>query len=248
MQHTNIVWRWPRYQYPDFPSSKVTLALLDAEFSSLMMRPIRALYRYECESTDEHRETVATWSKRIGPYCLIHTEGASSPPSKNLLDDEVQPIIDTAKQRGIAPVLLDWGKTPHRLIQRGCIAPYELWEWRNETDAGLIKELIANAVCMCAIDSGPGHAAACTNTPTVMVWTGYHPIHNFDLATNITHVVQEGWQLHPAAQTVFDRDYPHVIYPVGKLTDAIADVVCPLICRGTTCSTPPDVFCSHHKV
>ena len=39
------------------------------------------------------------------------------------------------------------------------------------------------------IDSGPLHIAGCTNTPTIGVWTHHHPIHFFDFADNVFHML-----------------------------------------------------------
>ena len=58
---------------------------------------------------------------------------------------------------------------------------------------------------MMGIDSGPEHVAAATETPTAVVWRGFHPYFCFDpqilegpdeedvvtIATNVTHCVQE---------------------------------------------------------
>src|SRR5436305_1747188 len=56
-------------------------------------------------------------------------------------------------------------------------------------DAEVLAALIEAATLMIGVDSGPLHLAGATTTPTIGVWTRHHPVHFFDLAGNVTHLV-----------------------------------------------------------
>src|SRR6266849_6473300 len=65
---------------------------------------------------------------------------------------------------------------------------------------------------MIGVDSGPLHVAGATTTPTIGVWTRHHPIHFFDLANNVLHLVpgdHEKYAPGPDAIDYFTKYYRH---------------------------------------
>jgi 2-polyprenyl-3-methyl-5-hydroxy-6-metoxy-1,4-benzoquinol methylase len=65
------------------------------------------------------------------------------------------------------------------------------------------------------VDSGPLHVAGATDTPAVAVWTRHHPVHFFDLAANVLHLVpgdHEQLASGRPALEYFTRNYRHHVY------------------------------------
>lgn len=104
-----------------------------------------------------------------------HFEGNSHPERKNLSPQDQKTIIS-----GI-----------HDL--RHC-----------EINADTFKSVMemASGIGICAafvgIDSGPGKVASATDTPTLICWTGHHPLRYHDPAPNTTHLMPERhWEFPP---------------------------------------------------
>jgi hypothetical protein len=138
-------------------------------------------------------------------------------------------LCEAALSAGCTPLILKWddrsplpnGRAIH-CAGRG----HWLWDGLGHADAARLAALIAQCRLMIGIDSGPLHLAGATDTPTLGVWTGMHPIHFYDLAENVTHLV-------PA-------DHPR---PAGRRSGFLRTVIAtPFTVHSTICrrgSSPP---------
>jgi ubiquinone/menaquinone biosynthesis C-methylase UbiE len=94
-------------------------------------------------------------------------------------------------------------------------ADHQLWGGIGTGDAGPLAALSEAATLLIGVDSGPLHVAAATTTPTLAVWTQHHPIHFFDLADNVTHLVpgdHTRFAAGAAALRYFHANYRHRTY------------------------------------
>lgn len=64
-----------------------------------------------------------------------------------------------------------------------------MWHGKGTGDAESLAALIDASRLLIGVDSGPLHVAGATTTPTIGVWTQHHPVHFFDLADNVLHLV-----------------------------------------------------------
>ncbi len=128
------------------------------------------------------------------PAVLVHYEGNSSGELKNIPVAIIRQLCDRIIEAGYVPIILDWdyrtpladGKRIHNPNTK-----HELWGWTGTGDAKTLAALTALSSLMIGVDSGPLHVAAATDTPTIGVWTGHHPLHYFGHADNVTHLVPE---------------------------------------------------------
>jgi FkbM family methyltransferase len=100
-------------------------------------------------------------------------------------------------------------------------------------DGETLAALIESSTAMLAIDSGPGHVAGATATPTLIVWRGHHPLNYFSLAPNVRHALPVDHRAlllggHDEAVTFFERHYEHRLYAdlraaLPKMFDELLD-------------------------
>lgn len=90
-----------------------------------------------------------------------------------------------------------------------------LGDRQTEFSWNTLASLIEFSTLMIGVDSGPLHVAGATTTPTIGVWTQHHPIHYFDLADNVVHLVpgdHEKLAAGPEALACFRERYAHRTY------------------------------------
>jgi ubiquinone/menaquinone biosynthesis C-methylase UbiE len=110
-------------------------------------------------------------------------------------------------------VILDWDRRSPLIEQEHIHNPgasHELWGGIGTGDAEVLAALIGASALMIGVDSGPLHVAGACSTPTIGVWTRHHPVHYFDLAANVTHLVPEdhaSYAAGPHALAFFARNY-----------------------------------------
>ena len=128
------------------------------------------------------------------PVVLIHYQGNTSGDRKDLPHEVIRKTCEVVQNRGYVPVILDWDDRSPLIDQRKVFNPgrsHPLWGRTGTGDAATMAALISGASFMIGIDSGPLHVAGATSTPTIGVWTKNHPIHFFDLAENVLHLVPD---------------------------------------------------------
>lgn len=126
------------------------------------------------------------------PAVLIHYQGNTSAESKDLPHELVRELCDDLRRLRMTPVILDWDRRCPFIDNVHIHNPgadHSLWAGRGTGDAQMIASLIEASSLMIGIDSGPLHVAGATSTPTIGVWTEHHPVHYFDLADNVLHLV-----------------------------------------------------------
>ena len=162
------------------------------------------------------------------PVTLIHYEGNTSGQDKNLSHELCANVCEVAAAAGTTPVILDWDRRSPlpdglRILNPG--AEHPLWEGRGTGDAEILAALIDAARLMIGVDSGPLHVAGATRTPTIAVWTNHHPVHYFDLADNVLHLV-------PGPHAARARPPGPGVFPVALSAPRLPAIVGRSACHG----------------
>lgn len=194
-----LPWGEPHETYADSPSTKAEKCLREV----FQLPPVERLCRYEIlpseaaqARAEEYLRSLCSAASGQYPIVLLHYQGNSARSAKNLDEQTVSTLVAVVKQRGLLPVVLDW-ETPPRssLVRQQMVAcpgaDSALWNGLGTGDGATLAALIARATAIVAIDSGPGHVAGATDTPTFIVWRRHHPLNYYGLdAGNVTHVVR----------------------------------------------------------
>ncbi len=186
--------------YPDRPNSKITNCL--AEVFGLQWDPALACYQVHDDTVARHR--ASAYLRHIGCTAhgdrhnavIIHYEGNTSPPKKNLGHWQAQAMCELAIRAGRIPIILDWdGRSPlpdQKKIFKPPTGPDDIWGGFGSGDAATIAALIRSSEAYIGVDSGPGKiASACTGTPSLICWRGHHPVQFHDPAPDTVHLVPE---------------------------------------------------------
>lgn len=210
--------------YRQYPSTKTVRCLLEV----FGLVPRLELCRYEIARSESavalaHRyldEICATGPDAAGryPVVFVHYEGNTSAGQKNLSHELVRQVCEVVLAAGLTPVILDWdhrSPLPDAVRIHNPDADHYLWNGRGTGDAEVLAALIDCGRLMIGVDSGPLHVAGATSTPTIAVWTAHHPIHFFDLAANVLHLVPGNHEqlVHgPDALAYFQEHYRYQTY------------------------------------
>jgi ADP-heptose:LPS heptosyltransferase len=230
-----LSWWENHNRYNNRPNTKITNCL--AEVFDLAYLP--SLGRYSIKISGEMYGKTARYLESIGSIRLsnrrynvvaIHYEGNTSQKRKNLSHDVIAQVVTEVRLRGYVPVILDWdNRSP---IPDNCttfrpkVGEGDLWGSFGSGDAESITALIGQVSLFIGIDSGPGKCASATDTPTVIVWTGHHPVQFHDPAPNTIHLIPEHHRkLGPASSEdvwrYFSSNYDYRIYEASKLPSTI---------------------------
>lgn len=206
------------------PSTKPTRCLREV----FGITPQRELCRYQIEVAPAAQQRAGDYLASLCPagpksdgrfpVVLIHYEGNTSADRKNLPHELVQDVCQTILDQQHVPVILDWdhrSPLPDGARIHCPAADHPLWQGVGTGDAETLAALIEASTLMIGVDSGPLHVAGATTTPTIGVWTHHHPVHFFDLAENVFHLVpgdHESLVTGPAARDYFATDYRHRAY------------------------------------
>jgi len=160
------------------------------------IRPQWDLLRYAVTVYDDAKSRVDDYIKELPDrkFVLIHYEGKTSTPYKNLPHDVVQQICEFLIGLNLVPVILDWDSRSPIPDNKRVFCPDSangLWMNTGTGDAELIAALTGRAALFIGIDSGPQKVAFSTNTPTIAIWTEHHPYHYADNAPNAVHLIPE---------------------------------------------------------
>lgn len=239
-------WGWDRVEYCHFPhvrkiygnrpNTKVTRTLVEV----FDLSPIESLYYYDFDASPENQKLAKEYINQIrkgNPVAVVHNGGVSSPQAKDLSKAEEAQLLMSLVDRGYIILRLDFQEGKHVcpfVDQQTIHCPYHLWKRDNReiyADAGLIKELIQNADVFFGIDSGPGHIAAATTTPSHIFWKGHHPGLCFDLSHNTVHIlhrnsaklIDQDFDVWNVAHPYFEEMYDHLYY--DDLLNEMDDIV-----------------------
>lgn len=230
-----LFWFEADQPYHDAPSTQPVVCLRDV----FHIDPDPELMKYRLHLQPERINETDELLQKVGCRWLpngrtnavaIHYEGTSEPDNKNLKWAEIEPLLHALVDWGYRPVILDWRVKQHK------VSTSQGLEWITVSPPGVenITALIRQCSLMVGIDSGPGHCAGATETPTLMVWTKHHPLQYYDLCSNVTHLVPQnhrslGVAEDAAACQYFWRNYKWRTYRdlAKDLVEAALDVMPP---------------------
>ncbi len=183
----HVEWWEPAEVWPDSPSTKAEKFLRQV----LGITPRLELCRYQVQRSAADLQRAEHWLGTLGPrgqdgrfdVVAFHYQGTSSAANKNLDERAVREMVRLTRQAGYRPLLLDWDG-------RSTLGDPELPVFSASTEATQIAALIDRCRAFVGIDSGPGHLAGATDTPSLIVWRHHHPLHYYGLSPQVTHVVR----------------------------------------------------------
>jgi ADP-heptose:LPS heptosyltransferase/2-polyprenyl-3-methyl-5-hydroxy-6-metoxy-1,4-benzoquinol methylase len=191
-------WSENRASSCHWPSTKPSRCLQDV----FRLTPIAELCRYSIHISERAKEMARAYLQSICksgpnetgrfPAVLIHYQGNTSRERKDLPDDLIREVCEVSKRCGMVPVILDWDRRSSLVDGVSIHNPgtgNNLWGGFGTGDGEVLAALIEASTLMIGVDSGPLHVAGATSTPTIGVWTHHHPVHFFDLADNVIHLV-----------------------------------------------------------
>ena len=240
----DLAWGEPTECWQDSPSTKAEKCLREV----FEIAPDPELWRgYRVAVREPARAAAAAYLAEVcrgrppradGRFSalVLHYRGDSSKPEKDLEHEEAQWICRAiGRDYGLAPVVLDWrGECPFAdpdAAGRASRPPSSFWPAGGDT-AELLAALVEQSALAIAIDSGPGHVAGATTTPTILIWKDLHPLHYYHPLAHVTHFVpaHHAHALKGNAKQgldFFTRNYPHRVYHsfLADLHGLAADVL-----------------------
>ncbi|WP_010587641.1 methyltransferase domain-containing protein [Schlesneria paludicola] len=211
-------WDECRESLRDKPSTKPSRCL--SEIFHLPAQP--DLFRYEIQRSAEDEQLARRYLASICPFgarddgrfpvVVIHYEGNTSGEKKNLDHNLIRNVCETVQNAGYTPLILDWDRRSPLPDNRTIFCPdanHKLWPKIGTGDAARLAALIECSALMIGIDSGPLHVAGATTTPTIGVWTNHHPVHFFDLADNVMHLIPRHHEALAAGPEALDYFASH---------------------------------------
>jgi hypothetical protein len=184
----HLDWWEPDRCYEGVPSTKAEKCLREV----FHMQPRPELVRYVLQAAPEDEAEAEYHCAFDRPLVLLHYEGNTSCDRKNLSHETARAICEQVYALGHTPLVLDWDDRSPVPDQRRVFCwrkrhPY--WRGTSMGDAGLIAALCRRAALVVAVDSGPLHVAVATDTPTIAIWRGHHPVHYCCPSPNALHLV-----------------------------------------------------------
>ncbi len=234
-KHFDLGWYECYSAFSDSPCTKACNCL--REVFGIVPELALCGYVVECQAEDyavtaRYLESIGGRKNAAGRFnaVVIHYEGNTSTPKKNLCRHTVAALCENVREAGHLPVILDWDRRSPLSDQKHIfcpgVGPNDIWGGFGSGDAARITALIAQCTAFVGIDSGPGKCAGATDTPSVIVWTGHHPIQFHDLCANTTHLVPEEHRALPPAQQrqvaeFFSKHYRFCTYAKDRLTEVL---------------------------
>ena len=212
----DLAWSRPCCNYLTAPPTKVTECYYIELCPPLEIPLDPALYRYEIQPQPEAEAKAEAFVEKIKPFAFCHFHSEVSGEDKHLTAKEGGAVCDMLIDRGLVPLILVKGRQDRRadcLYLDTSTGLYDRWG-----DAQVLRSVIDRAAVAITIDSGPGHIAAATDTPTIVVWKKTVCPYCFDPAPNVLHLTPEGWpslmfpEFREEALEAFASDYNVLTY------------------------------------
>lgn len=247
----NIEFKMPLCEYGDLPSTKTTECLIeefvDVEYqdgNQELIYPKLELYRYQITPSQEVKDKVSRFidEEVKEPFAVLHYLGNARKVDKDLTDFQAALLIDVLESEGYRVVLLDWESkfniadypTPNNgIVRPDKLHPY-LWNKERVGDGATIAALIDRAEVFFGIDSGPGHIAAATKTPSIIFWVNHQPAFCYDYHPNVIHYASNELRTasfdemeHPEAFRWYDGDIDDCVrdfHEQADLAEVIAEI------------------------
>lgn len=237
----NVSWMECFSSYGKYPSTKVERCLLE-EFK---IEPDPTLCYYSQEIREEALHSVRAYLRAIGAkqdlqtgrwdVVTLHYQGNTSSDKKNITHENALIICNQILSYGLIPIILDWDNRSPLPNNKDIFCPdktHPLWDDLGTGDAEKIAALISLSRFFIGIDSGPGHSAGTTNTPSLLVWNKHHPINYYHPMKNVVHLIPHNHEsfVHAGGNgsiTYFNANYQHTIYTnlSKSLIDGIKQMV-----------------------
>ena len=249
-----LAWDEPEECYADSPATKAERCLREV----FQVQPLDALCRYQIQTSAAVRERARDYltsitgaqAKRF-PVVIFHYQGNSAVQQKTLDEELVARLVRQSLERGQVPVILDWDRRSSLAKIPGVHCPgadHPLWQGTGTGDGETMAALIGQATAMLAVDSGPGHVAGATDTPTLVVWSGHHPLQFYCLAPNVRHAIPANHAEnlrsgHAGALNYFEHSYDYRLYV--DLRRALPDLFAELLSDAEqhTAARPGELIC-----
>jgi ubiquinone/menaquinone biosynthesis C-methylase UbiE len=230
----DLVWDESDVSYKDSPSTKAEKCLRDI-FS---IEPQVELCSYRINVSSEkkshvcrHLSEIASLSPDSNGLVAIHYEGTTSRERKDMSHYCVNGICERLLSLNYTPLILDWeysSPLPDGESVFCFDVTHPIWMGYRTGDAEILTALLDSVSLVIAVDSGPQKVAGATKTPTLAVWTGFHPLHYYGLANNVTHLVPFNHEEsirgdRKSGLTFFNDHYQHIVYQ--DLEKNMADLV-----------------------
>ena len=217
-----------------YPSTKVVRCLIH----ELASEPDPELLSYQIDVGPEARARVDSYLSCLplgdkAGFVVIHYQGNTSPPEKNLCHPDVATLCAFLIDRGYLPMILDWDRRSPLPDNRRIFSPgvdHPLWRGWGTGDAETIAALIDRSALFVGIDSGPQKVAMSRTVPSIGVWTMLHPVNYADLCPTMLHMVpRESWKWIKGPRGVgwdyFRASYNHYEY------DSLGRELCEVVAR-----------------
>jgi hypothetical protein len=248
----DLPW-WENYNsYSDRPCSKITNCLQEI----FQIEYDASLGRYQVAVSEKARHKAEVYLVSIGATkrgdkygaVILHANGNTSSSRKDLNYWQAQQILSHVQAADRIPIVFDWDqRSPwpdgKNIFNPGC-GEKDLWGGFGSGDAETIAALISQVECYIGIDSGPGKIASATETPSMICWTGHHPMQFHDPAPNTLHLVPEmHWSMAPCGGNARATDYfkQHYLYRTYQgehgLVEAVRTWLTERLGKGTTMVT-----------
>jgi ADP-heptose:LPS heptosyltransferase len=188
----NVGWHDPDTTMRfDCPATKATRSLIK-EFK---LEPNPELFTYEVPISKEANIFAQQYLNLLPQkrgFVTIHYQGNTSRSNKNIPENIIKNIIQSITAAGYMVIILDWDNRSNLPNKKNVFRPgkkEKIWNNTGTGDASTIAALIQKSALFIGIDSGPLHVAGATSTKSIGVWIKHHPIHYFDIANNVIHLV-----------------------------------------------------------
>lgn len=248
----NLLWDEPRNSIREnVPATKPTVALVN----EMQIEPDPSLFHYKInvpfKSRDLARRYVESLPQNNG-IILVHYEGNSSGPRKNIHPNAVRLLANHFIKFGYLIIILDWDYRSSLIKENSSIlcpnVHNPIWEAKGTGNAATIAALIGHAKLFVGIDSGPLHIAGATRIPTIGIWTNNHPAHFYDLADNVTHLIPYDARRYIRGGSkdrvihYFEKNYQYGYYGENGLAERLLEMACELLVKPTVSLEPPITF------
>jgi len=169
------------------------------------------LCKYHVVHNKAHNAAARRFLATLPPsrgVVLIHYQGNSARRAKNLNEQIIRRVCNVIRAADYIPVILDWD---HR---SGLVDGETVYRADIPGEPCHIAALVAQSKLCIGIDSGPGHVfgSDTLSTPTLIVWQKHHPVHYYELADHVTHVVPSKHEQYIRGDVAIGREAFESLY------------------------------------
>lgn len=188
-------YSWEPPFYPvgnNFPVTKTVKCIIHSTKSAVNPN----LLRYTIKVSDPVQEKVDNYLKEIKTergIVGIHYQGVSERHLKDLPDKLVNNICKYLVSKGFTPLIFDWDKRCGFIDNQKVYCfdrKHPIWGGINTGDVETIAAIINRNKLLLAIVSGMLYIGMASKTPTIGIYTKYHPLYYVDYSDAL-HLIPE---------------------------------------------------------